>query len=134
LTSDGAALSSLLGNPPAGAYQVSCSSSTSCSAIGASETVTFSATPTFSNATLSSYMQLTGNVTSFTLPAGVDGQDKTLLFCQDATGSRTIGGAPANVRGFITIGATASKCSSQHFRYSVALTAWLADGAGVTNE
>jgi hypothetical protein len=134
LTSPQAALSNLLGNPPAGSYVVSCASTSSCSAIGASETVAFSATPTFSNTTRSSYLVLTGNVTSFTLPAGVDGQGKTFLFCQDATGSRTISGVPANVRGFTTIGATASKCSSQHFRYSVALNAWLADGAAVTNE
>lgn len=134
LTNPGVGLSNLLGNPPAGAYVVACSSSTSCAPIGASEMVTFSATPTFSTATISSYIVLTGNVTSFTLPTGVDGQGKTLLFCQDATGSRTISGVPSNVRGFTTIGSTASKCSSQHFRYSVTLNAWLADGTAVTNE
>jgi hypothetical protein len=42
--------------------------------------------------------------------------------------------APSNVHGFMTVGATASKCNSQHFTYSTGATAWLADSAGVTNE
>lgn len=99
-----------------------------------SETVTFSATPAFSIATRASIITLTGNVTGFTLAAGADGQEKTLEFCQDATGSRTVAGVPANVRGFMTIGSTLSKCSSQHFTYSAGQTAWLADSPGVTNE
>lgn len=98
-----------------------------------SETVTFSATPTFSNATRASYIVLTGNVASFTLAAGADGQEKTLTFCQDATGSRTVA-APTNVHGFFTVGTTLSKCSSQHFTYYVAQTAWLADTAGVVSQ
>lgn len=101
--------------------------------VASSETVTFSATPTFSTSFNVSYIVLTGNITSFTLGAGGDGQAKTLTFCQDATGSRTVT-APSNVHGFMTIGATASKCSSQHFNYSTAQTAWLADSAGVINE
>jgi hypothetical protein len=32
------------------------------------------------------------------------------------------------------VGATASKCNSQHFTYAAGQTAWLADAAGVTNE
>jgi hypothetical protein len=101
---------------------------------GSSETVTFSATPTFSTATLQSYIVLTGNITSFTLAAGIDGQPKTLTFCQDATGGRTVA-SPANVHGFLTWSApTASKCASQHFSYSVPQTAWLADSPGVINE
>ena len=98
-----------------------------------SETVAFSATPTFSTNTKASYIVLSGNVTSFTLGAGYNGQDKTLLFCQNATGGYTVG-APANVRGFFTVGTTASKCSSQHFTYSAVQSAWLADSPGVTNE
>jgi hypothetical protein len=95
--------------------------------------VTFSATPTFSAATRASILTLTGNVTSFTLPAATDGQEKTLEFCQDATGARTVA-APANVHGFFTVGATASKCSAQHFTYSAGQVAWLADSPGVTNQ
>jgi hypothetical protein len=72
-------------------------------------------------------------VTSFTLAAGVDGQEKTLTFCQNATGGYTVA-APANMRGFFTVGTTANKCSSQHFMYSAVQSAWLADSPGVTNE
>jgi hypothetical protein len=98
-----------------------------------SETVAFSATPTFSLATRASLLTLTGNVTSFTLAAGRDGQEKTLEFCQSATGGYTAA-APANVRGFFAVGVAASKCSSQHFTYSAGQAAWLADSPGVVNE
>ena len=101
--------------------------------LAGSETVTFSATPTFSVATRASIITLTGNITSFTLPAGTDGQGKTLTFCQNATGGFTVAGPP-NVHGLFTVGSTASKCSSQHFTYSVAQSAWFADSPGVTNE
>jgi hypothetical protein len=72
-------------------------------------------------------------VTSFTLAVGTDGQEKTLEFCQNATGGYTAA-APANVRGFFTVGMTAGKCSSQHFTYSAGQAAWLADSPGVVNE
>jgi hypothetical protein len=98
-----------------------------------SETVTYSAVPAFSTATRASMMTLTGNVTSFTLGAGTDGQEKTLEFCQNATGGFTVA-APANVHGFMTVGTTASKCSAQHFIYSAGEAAWLADSPGVVNE
>jgi hypothetical protein len=101
--------------------------------VASSETVTFSATPTFSIAKRASIITLTGNVTSFTLATGADGQEKTLTFCQDATGGRTVA-APANVHGFFTVGTAASKCSSQHFTYAAAQSAWLADSPGVANE
>jgi hypothetical protein len=101
--------------------------------IASSETVAFSATPTFSITTRSSVITLSGNVTSFTLAAGVDGEEKTLTFCQNATGGFTVT-PPGNVRGFFTVGTTAGKCSSQHFTYSTAQSAWLADSPGATNE
>ncbi len=103
------------------------------STIASSETVTFSATPTLSTAKRASLITLSGNVTSFTLAAGSDGQEKTLTFCQNATGGFAVG-APSNVRGFFAVGTTASKCSSQHFTYSTAQSAWLADSPGVINE
>jgi hypothetical protein len=102
--------------------------------VASAETVTFSATPTFSVKTRFSFITMTGNVTSFTLAAGMNGQEKTLTFCQDGTGTHTVTGVPANVRGFMTVGTTASKCNSQHFTYAAGQTAWLADSAGVTNE
>lgn len=99
-----------------------------------SETVSFSATPTFSNAVRYSTITLTANVTSFTLSApSAVGLEKTLTFCQNGTGSFTVT-PPANVHGFMTIGATASKCNSQHFNYDTTQTAWLSDGPGVINE
>jgi hypothetical protein len=103
------------------------------STIATSEPVTYSATPTFAINTRASIITLTGNVTSFTMAAGADGQEKTLTFCQNATGGFGVT-PPPNVRGFFTVGTTASKCSSQHFTYSAAQSAWLADSSGVINE
>jgi hypothetical protein len=34
----------------------------------------------------------------------------------------------------MTVGTTLSKCSSHHFNYDSAQTAWLSDGPGVINE
>jgi hypothetical protein len=101
--------------------------------VASSETVAFSATPTFSTATRASIITLTANVTSFTLAAGADGQEKTLEFCQDATGGFTVA-APSNLHGFFSVGTTANKCSSQHFTYAAGQFAWLADSPGVVNE
>jgi hypothetical protein len=103
------------------------------STIATSETVAYSATPTFAISTRASIITLTGSVTSFTMTAGADGQEKTLTFCQNATGGFGVT-PPLNVHGFFTLGTTASKCSSQHFTYSAAQAAWLADSPGVINE
>jgi hypothetical protein len=100
---------------------------------GSSETVTFSSTPTFSASTVTSYLALTGNVTSFTLASGVAGQSKTLAFCQDATGGHTVT-APSNVRGFMIVSTTASKCSVGTYTYFAPLSAWLASSAPVVNQ
>jgi hypothetical protein len=110
-----------------------CGSQAAPSTLSSSETVTFSATPTFSTASRASNITLLGNVTGFTIPAGADGQEKTLTFCQNATGGFSVT-APANVHGFFTVGATAKMCSSQHFTYSATQSAWLADSPGVVNE
>jgi hypothetical protein len=114
-------------------YVVTNTGGGSATTIASSETVASSTTPTFSTSYNVSYNVLTASVTSFTLAAGSDGQAKTLTFCQNGTGGFTVA-APANVHGFMTVGTTASKCSSQHFNYSTAQTAWLADSAGVVNE
>jgi len=110
-----------------------CGSQAAPSTLSSSETVNFSATPTFSTASRASNITLLGNVTGFTLSAGADGQEKTLTFCQNATGGFSVA-APANVHGFFTVGTTAHTCSSQHFTYSTAQSAWLADSPGVVNE
>lgn len=104
--------------------------------VGSSETVSSSATPTFSNALRYSTITVTANVTSFTLAAPSQaGLEKTLTFCENGTGGFTVT-PPSNVHGFmsITASATASKCNSQHFNYDTAQSAWLADGPGVLNE
>jgi hypothetical protein len=77
---------------------------------------------------------LTGNL-SFTIGAGTNGQPKSLVFCQNATGNFTVT-PPSNMRGFfpLGIGQVASKCSAQHYVYSVPLTAWIADSTGVKDE
>jgi hypothetical protein len=98
-----------------------------------SETVTFSATPTFSIGTSYSTITLTAAITTFTLASGTAGQNKILTFCQNGTGGFTVT-PPSNVHGFMTNGLTASKCSSQVFNYDGVQTAWLAESPGVVNE
>ena len=95
--------------------------------------ISFSATPTFPATANLIYMSLTGNVTSSTLAPGANGQSMTFVLCQDATGSHTFVW-PANVRGGMTLGATASKCSSQMFTYVNALPSWVAATSGTTGE
>jgi hypothetical protein len=107
--------------------------STAVGAFAGEDLVSSSATPTFSTTKRESTITLTVNITSFTLAAGAYGQEKTLTFCQNGTGGYTVA-PPTNVHGFGTVGATANKCSSQHFTYNSTQTAWLADGTMVTNE
>lgn len=99
------------------------------------ESVSFTATPTFSAVTGLSRMILTGNVTSSTLAAGTDGAQKTFQLCQDSTGSRTFVW-PTNVKGAMTISGIASTCSLQTFTYS-ALTGyvgWYANSTGIIGQ
>jgi hypothetical protein len=110
-----------------------CPAAGSVATIASMETIASSATPTFTTTTRASINTLTANVTTFTLPAGADGQEKTLAFCQNGTGGFTVT-PPSNVHGFGTVGATASKCSTEHFTYYVSQSAWLADGAMISNE
>ena len=94
-----------------------------------SETDTsFSATPTFSTTSTVNYLSLSGNVSSSTLAAGVNGQAMTFVICQDAKGGHTFVW-PASVRGGGTIGAAPSTCSTQSFAYVSALAKWLSIGA-----
>jgi hypothetical protein len=82
-----------------------------------------------------SQITLSGNITTFTLATPTaTGTEKTLIFCQDATGGWTVT-PPFIMKGFFTIGTTASKCSSQHFTYNnVGVAGWFADSPGVINE
>jgi hypothetical protein len=94
-------------------------------------TVSFSSTPTF-DARLGNTQKitLTGNVTSSTLSNATAGEQIHFLICQDATGSRTFAW-PSNVKGGMTIGSTASKCSAQTFIFDG--TNAYALSAGVAN-
>jgi hypothetical protein len=77
--------------------------------------VTFSTAPTF-DASLGNTQKitLTGNVTSSTLSNAAAGETLHFIVCQDSSGNRTFSW-PTNVKGGMTVGSTASKCSSQSF-------------------
>jgi len=96
-------------------------------------TITFSATPVFdfSKGNFQT-ITLTGNVTSSTAINLTAGQTGIIQICQDATGGRPFV-APTTVKGFMTIGTTASKCSVQAFA-SFDGTNLYATGAGVINQ
>jgi hypothetical protein len=98
-----------------------------------SETVAYSATPSFSQFRGISRIVLTGPVTSSTLPAGTDGEHKCFVIVQDATGGRTFVW-PTNMVGTMTIGATANKHSVQCFNYNNTDNLWLAESTGVINQ
>ncbi|GEM_PF-941271 len=93
--------------------------------------VTFSGTPTF-DASLGNTQKitLTGNVTSSTLANASAGEQLNFIICQDSTGSRTFVW-PSNVKGAMTIGSTASKCSAQSFVFDGSNAE--ATSPGVTN-
>jgi hypothetical protein len=98
----------------------------------AATTIAFSATPAFTSASGTNTITLTGNITSFTVPAVVPGKRMCLNFVQDATGTRTVSGVPATVHGFFSpIGATASTYSQQCFNGIG--TQWNADSPGIIN-
>lgn len=94
-------------------------------------TVSFSATPTF-DAKLGNTQKitLTGNVTSSTLSNATAGEQINFIICQDGNGNRTFVW-PSNVKGWMTIGPTASKCSAQNFIFDG--TNAYALSSGVTN-
>jgi hypothetical protein len=73
---------------------------------------------------------LTGNIT-LTITNPSDGQEITILFKQDATGSRSVTW-PANVKGNMTVSGTANSVSQQKFAYDLASTNWYAVNLGVT--
>jgi len=93
--------------------------------------VSFSSTPTF-DARLGNTQKitLTGNVTSSTLSNATTGEQINFLICQDGSGSRTFAW-PSNIKGGMTIGSTASKCSAQNFIFDG--TNAYALSAGVAN-
>jgi hypothetical protein len=74
-----------------------------------------------------------GNITTLTVPAGQDGQDICLVFLQSSSAAKTVA-APANWKGFFTVGTTLSKLNIQCAKYSVPDTSWLSTGVGQTNQ
>jgi hypothetical protein len=98
------------------------------------ENLSYSATPTFSTALATSRIALSGNITTFTLGAGGDGQSKCLLFVHDGTGSTYMVNPPVNVVGFMNVGNTASKRSFQCFNYFQTDSLWMANSPGVINQ
>ena len=95
----------------------------------------FTATPVFSLTTYTSTLMLSGNVTTFTLGAGSDGQKKCLIFEHDASTTLYTVAPPSNVRGFIThMGSSANSFDQQCYTYLVFNSTWLADSPGVINE
>ena len=97
--------------------------------------VAFSATPAFTvtDGALNT-ITLTANVTSSTMTGTpVAGARVGFLVCQNATGNFTFAW-PSSFHGAMTVGATASKCSEQEFRYVSAQSGWFATSTGVANE
>lgn len=82
---------------------------------GSLNTVSFSATPTFDlSVGLVHAITLTGTVTSSSFTNGVAGREYSFIVCQDATGNRTFAWGAA-WHGVMTVGLTASLCSTQKF-------------------
>jgi hypothetical protein len=100
--------------------------------VASAEVVSFSTTPTFSTTTNVSRIVLTGNITSFTLAAGSDGQDKKICFKQGAGPFTVV--PPANVHGFMTVGTVNAEWSCQAFAYDNTDSIWLATSAGTINQ
>lgn len=93
------------------------------------QVIAFSATPAFSLAE-SQQITLTGNITGWTLPAGVGDMEVTICFIQDGTGSRTLAGAGANIRlagGALTLSTGANKVDTLTFKWNANLgtPAWV---------
>ena len=100
--------------------------------VASAEVVSFSATPTFSTAFNVSRIVLTNNITSFTLAAGSDGQDKKLCFKQGAGPFTVV--PPANVHGFFTIGTVNAEWNCQSFVYDNTDSIWLSTSPGTVNQ
>lgn len=104
----------------------------SSSTVASAEVVSFSATPTFSTVFNVSRIVLAGNITTFTIGAGLDGQSKTLCFKQ-GSGPFTVT-PPVNVHGFFTVGTINADWNCQPFVYDLTDSIWQAVAVGVINE
>lgn len=76
-------------------------------------------------------INVTENITSMSITSPTDGQEITLLWVEDATGSWTIVLA-TNLLGATAPTTAANDVSCQKFTYDVTATNWYATGVGVT--
>ncbi len=90
---------------------------------------------TFAGRSTLELVNLTGNL-AISVPQGTTGFQATWMFCQDATGGRTItaGTNGATIHGLMTVGATANTCSAQTFVYSTTKGGWYSTSPGVINQ
>jgi hypothetical protein len=92
------------------------------------QVITYSATPAFTQAE-SQQVTMTGNITGWTLPAGVGDMEVAISFIQDGTGSRTLAGAGANIRlaGALTLSTGAGKIDTITLKWNANLgtPAWV---------
>lgn len=98
------------------------------------ESVSYTATPTFAVTTLSSHIVFTGSITTFTLPPGTDGQFKCLDFVHDSSTNNYSVSPPANVTGFFSVGNASSKRNQQCYIYFQTDALWEATSPGVINQ
>lgn len=98
------------------------------------EYLSFSTTPIFSPTYHTSHIMLSGNISSFTMAAGGDGQQKCLAFEHDSSSTAYTITPPGNVRGFFNVGIQANRFSQQCFTYFTFNTLWLANSPGVINQ
>lgn len=101
---------------------------------GGNENLNASPAPVFSLAFTSSRIPLNQNITTFTLPAGVDGQTHCINFAHDGTSNPYTINPPSNVLDFMNVvGSKPNSHSHQCFTYYVSDTAWVAQSSGVIN-
>jgi hypothetical protein len=111
---------------------------TSLNGVTQTETVT-GATPALSGSTAKSTVNVTANVTSWTIGSGLyDGQQKEIVWRENATGGWTVSGAPANVGGTSNPfpATTANTCSTFVLQWqssTVGTPIWLQVSAGSVN-
>ena len=71
---------------------------------------------------------------SFTSGSPSGGQQMTMIICQPSSGGPYTFSWPTNMLGTLTIGPTASTCSTQNFMYSASMSKWYSVNFGVINE
>lgn len=98
------------------------------------EYLSFNSTPIFSAVFRTSQIMLSGNISSFTMATGGDGQQKCLVFEHDSSATAYTVIPPGNVRGFFPVGIQANRFSQQCFTYFAFNSLWLADSPGVINQ